>query len=369
MRRIPAQAIKELRQFRRDPISVALSVIMPVVMILLFGLSISLDPDDLRLVVVDLDRTPLSREYIETFAASNKFDFLSWDVNRPADEALDNGTAEMALVIPPNFERDFKRGGRPKVQALIDGTDANTALLLRQSAHALTAAFNRQALGAAAPAPSVEVEMRFWYNPGLSDKRFFGAGALGVVLIFFPALLGGISTSREIELGTVIQVYASTLSPAEWILGKALPYIAIGIGELAVCFAVGAWAFEYRLPPDPTPFLAASLFYIAAGVLFGMLVGVVTGSQSAAIQAVLLVIFLMSLLFSGFLAPIENIPAGLRWISYFIPGRYYIWVIRDAFFRDGGWGPAWPHVAVLALLSVLVFAANLAWVRRMRFSD
>ena len=367
MQRIAAQAGKEWKQFRRDPMSMWLAVLMPVVMVLLFGYTLTLDPDMLRVVIRDLDNSPLSRRYVETYVGAGDFRIIPWSLERPAEEALEGGEAEMALLIPPNFGRDLVSGRPAQAQALIDGTDANTALLLRQMATALNASF--LARENPALAPPVQTRIRYWYNPGLSDRRFFGTGALGMVLIFFPALLGAIAASREHELGTVIQAYASTLTPAEWIAGTALPYVAVGCVELVCGYLAGAVAFGYDLPPDPTAFLAASLGYITIGVLFGMWVGHATRSQSISIQAVQLGVFLLSLLLSGFLAPLENIPAAIRWMSYFIPARYYVEVVRDALLRQGGWETNGPHVAVLMALALVGFAGVWWQVRRMRFSD
>lgn len=367
MRKVLAQCAKEWKQFRRDPLSMWLAVLMPVVMVLLFGFTLSLDPDSLRVAIRDLDNSPLSRRYVEGYVGAADFQFVPWGVNRSAEEALESGAAEMILIIPSGFGSDLRSGRDVPVQALIDGTDANTALLLRQVTSALNATFlARENPALAMP---ISAQVRYWYNPGLSDRRFFGTGALGMVLIFFPALLGAIATSREHELGTVIQAYASTLSPTEWIVGTALPYVAIGLVELVCGYLAGAIAFGYQLPPDPSAFLAASLGYIAIGVLFGMWVGHATRSQSISIQAVQLGVFLLSLLLSGFLAPLENIPGAIRWMSWFIPARYYIEVVRDALLRQGGWLTNGFEVAVLTGLAALVFVFVWAQIRKMRFAD
>ncbi len=367
MLKVLAQSAKEWKQFRRDPLSMWLAVLMPVVMVLLFGFTLSLDPDWLRVAVVDMDNSPLSRNYVEGYTASADFHFVPWSLDRRPEDALESGAAEMVLIVPRGFGRDLLSGRDARVQALIDGTDANTALLLQQVTGALNAEF--MARHNPGMAPPIRARVRFWYNPGLSDRRFFGTGALGMVLIFFPALLGAIATSREHELGTVIQAYASTLTPTEWIVGTALPYVGIGVGELVCGYLAGAFAFGYDLPPDPTAFLAASLGYIAIGVLFGMWVGHATRSQSISIQAVQLGVFLLSLLLSGFLAPLINIPWQIRWLSWFIPARYYIEVVRDSLLRQGGWATNGFQVAVLTGLACLAFVAVWAQIRKMRFAD
>jgi ABC-2 type transport system permease protein len=241
MKRILAQAAKEWKQFRRDRLTLALSLALPIVMMLLFGLALSMDPDNTRLAVEDLDNTPLSRAYVEGYMATNDFVSVATPQGSRLAEVLDSGRARIGLRIPPHFERDLLRGAPAAVQVLLDGTDANTANALRNSAKAINQAFLRRRGAAVAPQPLVEMQVRFWYNPGLSDRRFFGSGALGMVLILFPALLAALAAAREHEYGTVIQAYASTLSAPQWILGKAIPYIGVGLIELGICFTIRLW--------------------------------------------------------------------------------------------------------------------------------
>jgi drug efflux transport system permease protein len=369
MKRILAQAVKEWRQFGRDRLTLALAGLLPIVMLFLFGTALALDPDNLTLAVEDLDNTPTSRRYLETYAATQDLVLVARTTSGPLADSLDSGRARMALQIPGHFERDLLRGTPTQVQVLIDGTDANTANALRNTAKAVNQAFVTRRLGAAAQSPSVRAQMRFWYNPGLSDRRFFGSGALGLVLILFPALLGALAVAREHENGTIIQAYASTLTAPQWLLGKAIPYVLVGAAEFVICFVVGAAMFNYRLPPDPTPFLLGTAFYIIAAVFYGMAVGNVMGTQSAAIQAVQLGAFLISMLLSGFLVPVSNMPVELRWISYILPATYYVHITRDAFLRSGGWVSMGGSVAVLALMCLFFFGANLRTMRRMQFSD
>ena len=367
MKRILAQASKEWMQFRRDRLTLALSLALPLVMMLLFGLALSMDPDDIRLAVEDLDNSPLSRSYVESYIATNDFVPVATPQGSSLSELLDGGRAGIGLRIPAHFERDLKRKGQVTVQVLLDGTDANTANALRNSTKAINQAFLRRVSGVTRE-PLIETRVRLWYNPGLADHRFFGSGALAMVLILFPALLGALAAAREHEYGTVIQAYASTLSAPEWVIGKAIPYIGVGLIELGICFTLGVLLFEYSLPGDPTPFLVGSLLYVVTAVFYGMAVGNVMGAQAAAIQAVQLGAFLISMLLSGFLVPVSNVPIELRWISYILPATYYIDITRDALLRGGGWATVGNSVLVLALTALVFFGANLRRMHRMQFS-
>ena len=345
-----------------------LAVVMPVVLALLFGTAMSTNLENVPLVVEDNDNTRLSRDYVETYAAAaGQFVLVPGPSGRPIFQALLNGTARAALVLPVHFERDYKRGLAVQVQVLIDGTDANAATGLKNVAKSLNQAFlDRHPVGS--QTLLVRICTRLWYNPGRSSRRFFGSGTLGLVLILFPSLLGALTVAREHELGTLIQVYASTLSASQWLIGKALPCIAVGLVELGLCFALGLFVFEYRLPSDPTPLLVASVLYVTAGVFFGVMVGNMTESQSAAIQAVQLGAFLISMLLSGFLVPVSNIPPELRWVAMLLPARHYIDVVRDALLRDGGWATAAFSIVALAVLTMFFFNMSFRRMRRMQFS-
>ena len=369
MKHVLAQATKEWTQFRRDKLTLALSGFLPIVMLLLFGTALSLDPDGIKLVVEDLDNTPLSRSYVEAYAGTADFEFVPRETSGPLTDELDGGNAGVAVRIPPHFERDLLRGAPVTVQALVDGADANTANALRNTAKAINQSFMSRPGGGVALRPPVQMQVRFWYNPGLSNTRFFGSGALGLVLVLFPALLGALAVSREHETGTIIQVYASTLRAPQWLLGKAIPYIAVGLVEFVVCFGIGVLLFGYRLPPDPTPFLVATLFYVTASVFYGMAVGNVMGTQSAAIQAVQLGAFLISMLLSGFLVPVSNMPPALRWTASIVPATYYVAITRDTVLRAGGWTMMGGNVAILAVMSLVFFALNLKRMHRMQFGD
>jgi ABC-2 type transport system permease protein len=369
MKKILAQARKEWMLFRRDRLLVLLALLMPLVLLTLYGGSQSLRLRDVPLLVYDYDNTPLSRTYLEGYGAALDFQILARRPGESPAEALNNGRARAALIIPPNFERDARRGGAPAVQLLIDATDSNAATALGNIAQAINLHFGqRTGIGEPATQP-VRLDQRLWFNPGLSNPAYFGTGALGMVLILFPALLGALATAREYELGTIIQAYASSLNAAQWVIGKALLYIAIGIVELVVCFLLGVVIFGYRLPTDPTVLFVATVLYLLSGVLYGTMVGNATGNQSAAIQGVQLGAFLLSLLLSGFLFSIQNIPVQIRWFSYLLPATYYVQIVRNSLLRDAGWAISLQPMGALLVLSVVFLLLNVLQTRKMQFTD
>lgn len=366
MKKILAQAMKEWRLFRRDKLLIMLAVLMPIVLMSLAGATQSLRLSNVRLLVYDYDNTPLSRTYLETYGAALTFRPTPREEGEAPERALASGRARAALIIPQNFERDARRGVGPTVQLMIDATDSNAATALGNYAQALNTSFAHNT-GIGSPSQRVKLERRLWFNPGLSDRVYFGTGALGMMLIIFPALLGALATAKEYEMGTIIQAYASSLSAAQWVTGKALLYVLIGLVDLVICFTLGMFVFSYRIPTDPTVLLVATVLYLLAGVFFGMMMGNATGNQSAAIQGVQMGSFLLSLLLSGYLFAISNIPVQIRWFSYILPATFYVQIVRNSILRDVGWETSFKPMTALLALAIAFFAINVLQMRKMQF--
>ncbi|MBI1786921.1 MAG: ABC transporter permease [Acidobacteria bacterium] len=366
MRRLSAIVRREFSQLRRDKLTLAGAFAIPLVMIILYGTVLTANIKNLGLVIEDLDQTPSSRRYAEAFAATNKFNILPVTAN--IEKLIESGIARAALRIPANFERDLKSRRSPEVQLLIDGTESNSATLIRGINTRVAATFQPVPSPGRYRTPPVALHIRHWYNPGLKDDIFFGSGALGLVLILFPALLGAISASREMDLGTITQAYACKLTATHWILGKALPFFFLGMIQLFVCFALGLFVFAYPLPGHPAVFLAGGAIYILTAVLYGLMVGNLTGSQSAAIQAIQFGAFILSLMLSGFFMPIQNIPPGLRWISNLVPARHFIEITRDVVLRGGDWSTSFKPLLSLLALALFFYFVSFRRMRRMHFN-
>ncbi|ARV58153.1 hypothetical protein BZZ01_05455 [Nostocales cyanobacterium HT-58-2] len=358
MKRIFAQAVKELTQLGRDRLTLALALVLPLILLLLFGFAVSLKVNKINFAIQDLDLTPMSREYIATFERTNKFNILASGPEVNVPRLLDQGTVAAGLIIPPKFSRDLKRNGRAaEVQILVDGTDANTANIVRAYANATTSAFVAS-LRESGHTP-VSLQSRLWYNPGLESLKYIGPGAVAITVTLFPTLLAGLATAKEYEQGTILQVYASSLTGTEYLLGKAAAFWLVGMAEV-LFVNIEAWLFfGLRFVGDSTPMILSSMLYIACCVFWGIFLGSNTKIQSAAIQAVAFTAFLLSLQLSGFIYPIANIPVGICWISNIIPARYYIELTRDAYARGMGWLGVWFQVFALALLAS--FFCFLAW--------
>jgi ABC-2 type transport system permease protein len=362
-KRIVAQTIKELSQLGRDRLTLTMALGLPLILLLLFGFAISLDVNRLDLAIQDLDRTTFSREYIATFERTNKFHIVAQGPSVNIPQLLDQGRVNAGLIIPPEFSADLKRRGRDaQAQVLIDGTDANTANVVRGYVNATTNAFVENLRSTTTTLP-VHLQTRLWFNPGLETLQYIGPGAIALTVTLFPALLAGLATAKEREQSTVLQVYSSSLSGTEYLLGKACAYWLVGMAEVLLVNLEAWFLLKLWFAGDPTPVILGSALYIACGVFWGIFLGANATTQSAVIQSVSFTAFLLSLQFSGYTYPVSNIPMPLRWISSVVPARHYILITRDAFTRGIGWVGVWGSVLALAVLAGLFFC--LAW-RKLR---
>jgi len=368
MNRIWAQAIKELAQFRRDRLTVALAIVLPLLSLFIFGFAIRLESKDIPVVIQDLDVSPHSRAYIEQIFAANKFKPTPWPTERPPELAIDAGAARAIVVIPPDFERQIQRGQPTTVQVVIDGSDANNARFVQNAIRSTTNAYSQSAQ-LTTWTPPVQAQVRLWFNPGRKESLYIAPGVFGVVLWIFPSLLSAIAMVREKERGTIIQVYASDLSAEAFLLGKELAYWVVGLVEALVVIGLGMLAFGLRFAVEPSAFFLGTLVFVAAAVMFGLFVGVRTNTQNAAVQGVAIVGFLTALLLSGFIYPLSNIPFPLSLLSNVIPARYYIELSRDAFVRGAGWVGVWWMVAMIALVGFLLFTIARRLLHKMQLPD
>lgn len=356
MRRVIAQTRKELTQFVRDWRTLALALVLPVVQLVLMSTAISLNVNLLPLVVQDFDDSQASHEFIDAFRGSITFQVVSWPPDRQAEEALRAGASRAVLIVPADFGRNMARGFNAPVQLLVDGSDANTAKLASGYATQIASAYNQTAGAHSEP---VQTAIRFWYNPGLSSRKFYGPGIFVLAVSMFPPLLAALAMAKETEQQTILQVYVSNISAHEFLLGKILAFTAVALAECVVMLILLFTYFGLSFAGDPTPFLVATPIYAVCVASFGIMVGSRIPNQAAAMQTVALGGFLLVFLLSGLLFPIENIPSGLRWLSNFVWGRYYIEIVRDALLQGGGWPAVWFNVIFIAITAGFFYM--LAW--------
>lgn len=351
MRRIAAVVGKETREIVRDPVTVGVSLLMPLVMLFLFGYAISLDVRQAALGVWDGDSSPASRELVEGFVGNEYFRLAAqYSSVHAIEQGLQRGEVDLVLVIPPGFAAALVRGEPPSVQVLVDGTYAATALLVSGFAEAIIAGYRLPA-----PRQILRLETRVWYNPSLDSANYVVPGLYAVFLLAFPPLLTALGIVREKETGTIQSIFASPLTAAEFITGKLLPYSLIAFLQMVMVIAVGyAWF--------GVPFVGSLLFLLAAGLIYvwctvgiGLLVSTVTRTQLAAMLLALIVTLMPSFLFSGLLFPIFTMPALLQAYTTVFPGRYFVDISRGIVLKGAGVEVLGVEVALLGLYTLAVF--------------
>lgn len=365
MRRILAQTRKELTQILRDKMAIGLALVLPLMQLILMGSAISLTIENLPIAVQDLDDTAASRQFIDAFRASNTFFVVSYPTSKQPESAFTSNVARAALIIPQHFGRDIARGKQAPVQMLIDASDSNTAKLVAGYAGEITRAWNAGNGGAGQAAP-VQAAMRFWYNPGRSSKKFYGPGIFVLALSIFPPLLATLATAKEGEQKTILQVYVSSISAHEFLLGKILTFMIVAGLETLVLLTLLFTYFGLNFAGDPTPFIVSTVCYAFCVASFGTWIGVAIPNQAAAMQAVAMGGFLLVFMLSGLIFPVQNIPVQIRWLSNFIWGRYYIDVVRDALLQGGGWPADWWKIIIIAVTGGLFYLIAWRSARRMQ---
>jgi ABC-2 type transport system permease protein len=357
--RILAEITKDLRQMRRDRLALALALALPATMFLLLGNAISLQVHELPIAVQNLDTGPRARDLLDSIRSSLTFRIVSSSVARSPEQLILANRVRCAIVIPERFTRDLERGQTGTIQALIDGTDSNTAILVEGGLKAAVEDFNRRRAPAALSRSAVRAETRLWFNPGRDSRKFFAPGFFVLSLTIFPAILAVLSLSREGEQKTILQVFISSISAFEYMAGKIAAEMVVSFTVWIILVTLMMTTFGLRIEGDPLPFLVASLLYFFCVASNGAWIGVAIPNQAAAVQAIGLLTFVMSLLLSGLIFPIENIPASLRWVSNLIQARYFIEVVRDVFLRGAGWPAVWSSVLAIGLIGSGYF--SLAW--------
>jgi ABC-2 type transport system permease protein len=357
-------SFKEALHVRRDPRTLYMALVMPVVMLLLFGYGVSFDVDHLPLAVADGDRSESSRALVRAFTASGEFDRVAEVDPARADDLFRRSRAAAVLVIPWGHARRLAAGRPAAVELLVDGSDGTTANQVLAKADAIVRAEGRRLGPAPASAPPLEVQVLTRYNPAGRSAVYLVPGLAAYLLAIAAVLLTALTVAGEWERGSMEQLFASPVGRLEIILGKLLPYLAIGLVQLLLVLAVGAAVFEVPIAGSLWLVFALGLLFLVGMLGQGLFISVVTRNQLVATQAGALSSLLPSMLLSGMLFPIENMPAPLQALSRVIPARYLVHGLRGAMLKGNGLAVLWPDLASLALFAVVIVALATARFRR-----
>jgi len=348
--RILAQAVKEVDQFRRDRLTLALAFVLPVAALMMYGFATRLEAQDIPVSVINFDSGKVSRGLVDAIFAGRQLvpsNTNTTDVLEP----LDFGKSKASILIPPEFSSNVQSGRPADIQVVIDGTDVNNARIIK-NAILSTTQFFAQETAKNKVEPIVHTSLRLWFNPGRKEALHIVPGAMALVLWIFPALLSSLTLAREKEQGTILQIYASNLTSLEFISGKAIAYLGVGLIEACLLVMAAVIVFGLRFQANLLPFILSTILYVLSGVLFGLFAGTRAHTQMAAVQIVANLGFLGSMLLSGFIYPIRNIAYPLSLLANVVPSMYYILVTRNEFVRGGPWSSLWYAPVVLLALDV-----------------
>jgi ABC-2 type transport system permease protein len=361
-RRTKAVFIKELHHITRDSRSLALALLMPVMMLLLYGYALSLDVDHIQTMIYDQDGTDASRDLMRQFQGSRYFDVVGFtDDYGEIQREIDENKILVGLVIPRDFSRDLRSGRGANVQVIIDGSDSNTAAIAMGYADNVVQAYSAEAgvdlmnrHGRRAP-PPVDPRLRVWYNSSLESKNYVVPGLIAVILMIIAGQLTSLTIAREWEMGTMEQILSTPLRAAEMVLGKMLAYFVVGLTDSAIALIVGVTIFNVPFRGSILVLTVSTCAFLCGALFWGIFISAGCRTQVAAYQLGLLSSFLPGFLLSGFVFAIDTMPKFIQVISVIVPARYFVTIVKAVFLKGVGLGILWNQLAYLLLFAGIVF--------------
>ncbi|MBN1526212.1 MAG: ABC transporter permease [Candidatus Omnitrophica bacterium] len=362
--RVKAVANKEFVQIWRDPRSLGLGIIIPVILIVLFGYALSLDIDNIPMVIWDQDKSKASVDFLLNFKDSKYFKILAYyDNYRDMERDINFGRAMMGMVIPKDFSHYMHSNQRAPVQLILDGSDSNTAQVALGYAQSIVFSYNINIISKAiraSGAPALKVvdfRPRVWFNQDFESKNFIVPGLIAIIMMIIAALLTSLTIAREWERGTMEQLISTPVRPAELIIGKFIPYFAIGLFDLIVAVLMGKFVFQVPLRGSILFLFVTSSLFLTGALGLGIYISTVAKSQLMASQMAILASFLPTFLLSGFTYEIFNMPKAVQAFTYLIPARYFITILRGIYLKGVGITDLWFETICLVVFTFLAAGA------------
>ena len=356
LKRTWAISRKELIHIRRDPISLLQIILLPIVLLLLYGYALTFDIKNVTLAIYDQERSQLSEDFINQFRGTEYFRLVKYTQSYDELQRLIlERRAQAGLMLPYDFSWQYQTGKTATGQALVDGTDSNTANIVLGYIQGVTGAYNQkllgQRLGAKGPGRQempVDSQTRFWFNEDLESRNYIVPGLIAVIMTVVGALLTALTVVRELENGSMEGLMATPLRRTELLLGKLGPYFIIGMFDMAVVMAMGKFLFQVPLRGSPLLLIALAAIFLIATLGQGLLISVTSENQLQAFQMAMLTTFLPSFLLSGFVFSIYLMPLPLQIVSYIVPARYLVTISKGVYLKGLGMDYLWPSALMLA---------------------
>lgn len=359
-RRTKAIFRKEIIHIRRDPRSLILIILLPIMLLLIYGKALTFDIKHVPVAVYNQDQGIKSQDFILDFHGSPYFNLRYWISDYAALDRLITGrTVRLALVVPHDFSRTIYSGSTAQVQAIVDGTEPNTANVVLGYTQAVTYHFNQQLLlsrlerlGRGDLELPLQSEFRFWFNEDLESVNFLVPGLIAVIMTMVGTLLTALTVVREVEMGTMESLMSTTLTGSELILGKLTPYFFICLLDLLIAMAMAEWVFQVPLRGNFFLLLLLSAIFLVVMLGQGLCVSIVSKNQLQAFQLGMLITFLPAVLLSGFVFTIALMPWPLQIISHMVPARYLVTITKGIYLKGIGLDILWPQALILVIFAV-----------------
>ena len=372
IRRIIQISLKEVLQISRDKRSLLIIFALPVFLLIMFGYAVTLDINDISLGILDRDNTKLSRDFAASLGASEYFTVAyRIEDEEEADKLLNKGKIQCAVVIPAGFGSDFERKENARIQFLIDGMDASTASVIQSYVTAAVQSFSQKAVAdfIAARSPvrienPLNVEPQFWYNKNLDTTQFFIPGLVAMILIVISVILVSISLVREKELGTIEQIRVSPVGSLELIIGKIIPYLIVSLIIAASMVLMGYLFFGVTVKGSYLHLFIGTSCYLLATLSMGIFISTVADSQQVAFQISQIASQLPTVILSGFIFPIESMPAAIQLLSYVTPSKYFIVILRDIMIKGTPFSTFADQVLYLLIFAGILITVSTVRIRR-----
>jgi len=365
LRRVIALVVKETRQVLRDPSSIAIGVVMPLILILLFGYGLSLDVKNVPVALVVEDTSPTAMELVAGFQLSPYFKAQIAHSQPPAERMMLEHSVDAIVRIPADFARHVNEGSA-QVQVLLHGGDANRARIIQGYIQGAIQAWNvrEAAEGRAMPSGSVAIQSRLWFNDANESHYFLVPGLIVLVMTLIGALLTAMVMAREWERGTLESLFVTPVRSEEILLGKTIPYFLLGMIGLALCIVSAKFLFHVPLRGTLPVLLGASILYVLVALGIGLLISSSVKNQLVASQLAMLSTFMPALMLSGFLFDLRSMPTAIRLITYVLPARYYVTLLQTIFLAGNVWGVIIPNMLALLTMIVLLGIGSRAVTRK-----
>ncbi|TCL70161.1 ABC transporter permease [Rhizobium sp. BK251] len=356
LRRFAALVRKESFQAVRDPSTILIAFVLPVILLFLFGYGVSLDTTSTRVGLAIEESTPITRDLAASFQASRYFSVRTGNDRREFADDLVSGRLRGILVIPANFTKDHGAGNHPQIQVIVDGSDPNTANFVQNYAQGAVSNWERQRQAEMSrPGPAISVSARFWFNPELASRNFLVPGSIAIVMTLVGTLLTSLVVAREWERGTMEAMMATPVTAAELLAGKILPYFILGLTAMTLCVLLAVFLFGVPFRGSVSALYALSATFLVPALGQGLLISAATKNQFLASQLALITAFLPAFLLSGFLFEINSMPTVIQWITFIVPARYLIPSLQTVFLAGDIWPMFLRSMAVMLLMGSILF--------------